>query len=91
MKLDFRKIYDSGGEEEATPQLNQHSRNEKLPEAFQLRGRFAWIDKRQRNFSGKLCLRNAGTRPILVQPFVTIRQTGEGSFMIGASREEVVS
>ena len=28
---------------------------------------------------------------LLVQPFVTIRQTGEGSFMIGASREEVVS
>ncbi len=41
MKLDFSEIYDSGGEEEATPQLNQHSRNEKLPEAFQLRGRFA--------------------------------------------------
>jgi len=28
---------------------------------------------------------------LLVQPFVTIRQTGGGSFMIGASREEVVS
>ena len=41
MKLDFREIYDSGREEEATPQLNQHSRNGKLPEAFQLRGRFA--------------------------------------------------
>jgi len=52
MKLDFREIYDSGREEEATPQLNQHSRNGKLPEAFQLRGHFAWIDKRQRNFSG---------------------------------------
>ena len=52
MKLDFREIYDSGREGEATPQLNQHSRNGKLPEAFQLRGRFAWINKRQRNFSG---------------------------------------
>ena len=41
MKLDFIEIYDSGGEEEVTPQLNHHSRNEKLPEAFQLRGRFA--------------------------------------------------
>ena len=41
MKLDFRKIYDSGGEEEATPQLNQHSRNKKFTEAFQLLGRFA--------------------------------------------------
>ena len=41
MKLDFREIFDSGGKEEATPQLNQHSRNEKLPEAFQLLGRFA--------------------------------------------------
>jgi hypothetical protein len=41
MKLDFSEIYDSGGEEEATQQLNQDSRNEKLPEAFQLRGRFA--------------------------------------------------
>jgi len=90
MKLDFRKIYDSGGEEEATPQLNQHSRNEKLPEAFQLRGRFAWIDKRQRNFSGKLCLRNTGTRPITCPAFCH-HQTGGGSFMIGASREEVVS
>lgn len=29
------------------------------------------------------------TRPLLTQPFVTIRQTGEGSFMIGASHEEV--
>ena len=41
MKLDFREIYDSGGQEETTLQLNQHSRNEKLPEAFQLWGRFA--------------------------------------------------
>ncbi|MEC9219383.1 MAG: hypothetical protein VX967_01580 [SAR324 cluster bacterium] len=41
MKLDFSEIYGSGGEEEATPKLNQHSRNEKLPETFQLRGRFA--------------------------------------------------
>ena len=40
MKLDFSEIYDSAGEEEATPQLNQHSRNEKLPEAFQLWVRF---------------------------------------------------
>jgi len=41
MKSDFSEIYDSGGEEEVTPQLNQHSRNEKLPEAFQLRVLFA--------------------------------------------------
>ena len=41
MKLDFREIYDSGREGEATQQLNQHSRNGKLTEAFQLRGRFA--------------------------------------------------
>ena len=41
MKLDFSEIYDSGGEEEATPQLNQHSRNEKLPEAFQIWDHFA--------------------------------------------------
>ena len=34
MKLDFNEVYDIGGEEEATPQLNQHYRNEKLPEAF---------------------------------------------------------
>jgi len=34
MKLDFRKIYDSGGEEEATPQLNQHSRNVKTSRGF---------------------------------------------------------
>ena len=52
MKLDFWEIYDSGGEEKGSPQLDQHSRNEKLPEAFHLRGRFASIDKRQRNFSG---------------------------------------
>ena len=38
MKLDFRKIYDSGGEEEATPQLNQHYRNGKIPKAIYVRG-----------------------------------------------------
>jgi len=41
MKLDIREIYDSGGEEEATPQLNQHSRNEKIQETIQLWDRFA--------------------------------------------------
>jgi len=91
MKLDFRKNSKSGWEEEATSWLNQHSRNKKLPKAFQLRGSFAWIDKRQSYFSGKLYLRNTGTLPILVQPFVTIRQAGKGSLMIGASLEEVVS
>ena len=29
------------------------------------------------------------TRPLLLHPFVTLRQTKEGSFMIGASHEEV--
>ena len=34
MKLDFSGIYDIGGEEEATPQLNQHSRNENFQRLF---------------------------------------------------------
>ena len=91
MKLDFREIYDSGRDGEATPQLNQHSRNGKLPEAFQLRGHFAWIDKRQRNFSGTLCFRNTGTRPILVQPFVTIRQVKDPSWSVRLVRKLSVS
>ena len=89
MKLDFREIFDSGGEEEATPQLNQHSRNKKLPEAFQIQvtslvltnGSVTSAENLPPKYWDSTC-----TCPAFYH-----HQTGEGSFMIGASREEVVS
>ena len=73
-----------------TRQLNQLYGNERITTPIQLRGSFACIDKRQRNFNVKLCLRNSRSHHLLVWLFVTIRQTSNGSFMIVASREQVV-
>ena len=89
MKLDFSEIYDSKGEEEATMQLS----------AFQKwkisRGVFSYGVTSLELTNGSVTLAETLPPKYWDSAYTCTafchHQTGEGSFMIGASREVIVS